>query len=256
MDLNEDSDVQSGDSRSVSENEDEDEEMDEEGSGEFFDVLDVFDGRADVENDDDPPPKSDKKLQDVRTKTVAEDKEEWGGAGDADEGMDGDEPEDDEEEEEEDSAVDEDDELRISASDSEEPSPKALDDLETFLSNLDPAAPQKRKTADEAESVLKKRRRVIDRTEAGEESEFGVRGTGMHRCHAFIILIPIQVRILSSWMTFLLRSRLPLPSQLSRNRQEHSHQPVRKQKRSLHRYHSEHKNVSIEKLHMKRQKKR
>jgi U3 small nucleolar RNA-associated protein 14 len=120
--------------------------MDEESAGEFFDVLDVFDGRADVENDDDAPPKVDKKLQDRKTRaTEVEDEEEWGGAQDADVDMSGDEDEDEEDEEEADSAVDEDDELRISASDSEDSSPGALADLETFLSNLDPAASHKRK---------------------------------------------------------------------------------------------------------------
>ncbi|KAG8219230.1 Utp14-domain-containing protein [Butyriboletus roseoflavus] len=187
VDLNEDSDAKSEDSRSVPENDDadEDEEMDEESAGEFFDVLDVFDGRADVENDEDPPSKVDKKLQAVQTKAAAVvDEEEWTAAGDADVGMSGDEVGDeatDEEQEDDDdgaSAVDEDDDdVRISASDSEDPSPEALADLEAFLSNLDPAASHKRKPDQVAESGPKKRRRVIDRTEAGEESEFGVRGS-------------------------------------------------------------------------------
>ena len=260
VDLNEDSDAQSGDSRSVSESEDadgiEDEEMDEESAGEFFDVLDVFDGRADVENDDDPPPKIDKKPQDGETRaTEVEDEEEWGGAQDADEGMSGDEPED-EEDEEGDNAVDEDDELRISASDSEDSSPEALADLEAFLSNLDPAASHKRKPDEVAEPGPKKRRRVTDRTEAGEESEFGIRGTYIHRYHTSDILISVQSRVLSSWTTFLPHSHLPLPSLPSRNRRDHSRRPTRKQKHSPRHYLSEHKNVSTEKLHMNKRKKR
>lgn len=186
VDLNEDSDAQSEGPRSVSENEDtcgdedEDEEMDEETSGEFFDVLDIFDGRADLEEGDDPPLKVDKKFQDIKTKDAAvEDEEEWRGAEDPDIGMSGDEHgsqdgyEDQEDDEEEEDSTVEDDELRISASDSEDPSPEALADLETFLSNLDPP---KRKPDDVVEPGSRKRRRVIDRTEAGEESEFGVRG--------------------------------------------------------------------------------
>jgi hypothetical protein len=56
----------------------EDEEMDEESAGEFFDVLDVFDGRADAVNDDDPPLKVDKKLQARQTRaTEVEGEEEW-----------------------------------------------------------------------------------------------------------------------------------------------------------------------------------
>jgi U3 small nucleolar RNA-associated protein 14 len=231
--------------------------MDEESAGEFFDVLDVFDGRADVENDDEPPPKVDKKLQDRKTRaTEVEDEEEWGGAQDADVDMSGDEDEDEEDEEEADSAVDEDDELRISASDSEDSSPGALADLETFLSNLDPAASHKRKPDEVAEPGPKKRRRVTDRTEAGEESEFGVRGTYMHRYHLSDILISIQARVLSSWTTFLPHSHLPLPSLPSRNQRDLSHRPARKRKHSPRHYLSEHKNVSTEKLHMNKRKKR
>ncbi|KAI9566354.1 Utp14-domain-containing protein [Boletus coccyginus] len=189
VDLNENSGAQSGDSRSTSESEDadvdEDDETDKEDASKFFDVLDVFDGRADVTESDDEPPPTVKKLQDVQTTTTrVEDEQEWGGAQDEDVGMSGDESEvegEETEELEEDSAVEEDDELRISASDSEDPSPKALDDLETFLSNLDPATSHKRKSDDVAESGPKRRRRVTDRTEAGEESEFGVRGSSALR---------------------------------------------------------------------------
>ncbi|KAG9312720.1 Utp14 protein-domain-containing protein [Chiua virens] len=128
VDLNEDSD----DPRSASESkQDEDEDMDD-GSDEFFDVLDVFDGQEE------------------------------------DAGMS--EDDDSEQVEEEDG----DDELRISASDSEDPSPEALASLETFLSNLDPTAAHKRKPDPPiADSNPQKRRRIADRTEAGEENEFG-----------------------------------------------------------------------------------
>lgn len=235
VDLNEDSDAdaQSGDSRSASENEDvedEEEEMDEDNSGEFFDVLDVFDGRADIENDDDPPPK---KLQNVQTKdATVDDDEEWGGAQDVDVGMNDDESEnqdadsDQDDEEQEDSAVDEDEDLHISASDSEDPSPEALADLETFLSHLDPAAPHKRKPDEGAEPSLKKRRRVADRTEAGEESEFGVRGTYIRRYHTSRILTSLQARVLSSWTTFSPRWRLPLPSPPSGDQRNRSRRPA------------------------------
>jgi len=271
VDLNEDSNAQSGDSRSASENEDadadEDEEMDKEDAGEFFDVLDVFDGRADVESHDDPLPKVDKKLRDIQRKaTRVEDEEEWGGVQGGDVGTSGDEDEDEDEDgdrvegeedaEEGDSAVDEDDELRLSASDSEDPSPEALADLETFLSNLDPATSHKRKPDDVTEPGPKKRQRVTDRTEAGEESEFGVRGTYMQRYHTSHFLISVQVRVLSSSTTFLLHSHLPLPSLPSRNRRNLSHRPARKRKPSPRHYLSVPKNVSTEKLHTNRRKKR
>ncbi|KAF8555092.1 Utp14-domain-containing protein [Imleria badia] len=234
VDLNEDSDAQSGDSRSVSEKENEDgdeDEMDEDGSGEFFDVLDVFDGRADVEGDDGPPAKIDKKLQDVHTKPAAvEDEEGWGGAQDADVGMSGNEPEDqdgdedqEDEEEEGDSAVDEDD---ISASDSEDPSPEALADLETFLSHLDPAAPHKRKPDEGAEPGQKKRRRVTDRTEAGEESEFGVRGSGALKLDD--LLAPLAS---SSSLAAFKKSTKPLTSSSTKTKTLSAPLPQRAQER-------------------------
>ena len=256
VDLNEDSDVHSGSSRSVSgseEDEDDEMEMDEESTGEFFDVLDVFDGRADVEDDQNSPPKVDKKLQNVQTKV--EDEGEWRGTEDADVGMSGEESgeedgeeaedgDDDENEDDEDSAVDEDDELRISASDSEDPSPEALADLETFLSNLDPTAPHKRRPDQVTEPGPTKRRRIADRTEAGEENEFGIRGIYIRRYHTSDVLISVQGLVLSSWTTFLLHSRLPLlPSLPSRDQQNPSRHPARKRKRSLPHYLSEHKNV-------------
>ena len=202
VDLNEDSDAQPADSRSVLED-DEDEEMDGESAGEYFDVLDVFDGRAEVENDEHSPPKLDEKVQDVHTRS--EDEAEWEGTGDGDVGMIGDENgheegegqgQGDDEEEEEDSAVDEDNELQISASDTEDPSPEALADLETFLSNLDSATAHKRKSDEVKDLSPLKRRRIADRTEAGEENEFGIRGTCIPRCHITDILIHTQARVL------------------------------------------------------------
>lgn len=235
--------------------------MDGESTGKFFDVLGVLDGRADVESDEHPPLEAKKELRDVQTKTTAmEDEEEWNGAEDVDVGMSGDEVEyetREDQEEDGDSAVDEDDELYISASDSDDPSPEALADLETFLSNLNPSASHKRKPGEVAEPGPKKRRRVTDRTEAGEESEFGVRGKYIHRCHTSDVLISVQVRVLSSWTTFSPHSRLPpLPSLPSRNRQKPSRRPAQKRKHYPRRYLSEHKNVSTEKLHTNKRKKR
>ncbi|KAG6380581.1 Utp14 protein-domain-containing protein [Boletus reticuloceps] len=239
VDLNEDSDAQSGDSRLVSENEDADEdededEMDEEVSGEFFDALDVFDGRTDVENGEDPPRKEDKKLQNIQAKdAVVEVEDEWRGTQDADVRMGEDEPEDEnrdeneeDDEEDEDSAVDEDDELRISASDAEDPSPEALADLETFLSNLDPTAPQKRKPGEAVESDPKKRRRVTDRTEAGEENEFGVRGSSALKLDD--LLAPLAS---SDSLAALKKSARPLTSFSSKTKTLSAPLPQRAQER-------------------------
>ncbi|KAF8131451.1 Utp14-domain-containing protein [Boletus edulis] len=235
VDLNEDSDVQSGDSRLVSENEDADEdededEVDEEVSGEFFDALDVFDGRADVENGEVPPRKEDKKLQNIHVKdAVEEDEDEWRGTQDADVRMGEDEPEgenDEDDEEDEDSAGDEDDELHISASDAEDPSPEALADLETFLSNLDPTAPQKRKPGEAVESDPKKRRRVTDRTQAGEENEFGVRGSGALKLDD--LLAPLAS---SDSLAALKKSTRPLTSFSSKTKTLSAPLPQRAQER-------------------------
>ena len=247
VDLNEDSDAHFEDSDSRSISEDGEEDGDEESAGEFFDVLDVFDGRADVEDEDDSPPKLDKKLKDVQTKvTVVEDEGEWGGTGEVSVGMSEDEEEAEGDDEDEDSAddEDEDDELRISASDSEDLSPEALADLETFLSNLDPATSHKRKPDDVTQLVTTKRQRLADRTEAGEESEFGVRGIRPCRCCTTHVLTSVQARVLSRWMTFWRHSRLPPPLSLpSRDQRNLSHHLARKRKRCLHHYLSEHKNV-------------
>ncbi|KAH0837758.1 Utp14 protein-domain-containing protein [Lanmaoa asiatica] len=217
VDLNEDSDAQSGDSRSVSENEDAsevgDEEMDEGSAGEFFDVLD----------------KVDEQMRDVQTRAMAvEDEGEWKGAEDADVGMSGDEVGDEasDEEDEGDSAVDEDDELRISASDSEDPSPEALAELETFLSNLDPAASHKRKPDEVAEFGPKKRQRVIDRTEGGEESEFGVRGSSTLKLDD--LLAPLAS---SSSLAALKKSTKPLTSSSSKTKTLSAPLPQRAQER-------------------------
>lgn len=232
--------------------------MDEQSAGEFFDVLDVFDGHADVEDDEDSPPKVGNKRENVQTKVAAmEDGGEWRGTEDVDVGMseneDWEDAEDEEDEEDEDegeegegegdSAVDEDDELRISASDSEDPSPEALADLETFLSTIDPAASHKRKSDEATEPDSTKRRRIADRTEAGKENEFGVRGEDMRRCHMTDALISVQARVPSSWTIFLLHSHLP-PLSLSSNSQRNlSRHRARKHKRSPLHYLNEHKNA-------------
>ena len=162
--------------RKIRKDEDEDEEDEEsEGSGEFFDVLDVFDGRANVDSDEDARPKVPLKTrpQELHEKGAVSE-EEWGGVGDegSSEDEDGDESDGSD-------ASD----FHMSASDAEDPSPEALADLENFLSKLDPAESLKRKQDGEPghESRTKKRRILSDRTEVGEESEFGVKGTFLPR---------------------------------------------------------------------------
>lgn len=85
-------------------------------------------------------------------------------------------------EEESGSEAEDDDEndFQISASESgSEASPEALAELNTFLSTLDPADTKKRKQDEEGipDSRNKKPRILFERTEPGEESEFGARGS-------------------------------------------------------------------------------
>jgi U3 small nucleolar RNA-associated protein 14 len=59
--------------------------------------------------------------------------------------------------------------------------------LESFLSKLDPAEGKKRKSDDPSatQSLLKKRRLMEERTEAGAEGEFGVSAGGESQCTPF-----------------------------------------------------------------------
>jgi len=165
VDLNEDSDGLAPDADSAGKlEEDEDEEMEDADAENFFDVLEVFDGKTDV--DDRAPEiraseKSKAPASSVSDKVsrLEEDK------------MSEDEQEEQEEQDEEEHA--------ISASDSES-SPEALAELESFLSKLHPADGKKRKSNDASiiQSLPKKRRLMEERTEAGAEGEFGVSAGG------------------------------------------------------------------------------
>lgn len=105
--------------------------------------------------------------------------------------MAGNEEEDTESGSEGDDSDDDEEDLHISASDSEEASAEAFVDLESFISKLDPADTKKRKS-DEASAIetrTKKRRMLTERTEAGEESEFGARGIFVFRSRVSFVLI-------------------------------------------------------------------
>ena len=145
---------------------------------EFFDILDVFDGKAEVDEI------SESKIQrhdaDSKGSTVPKMIEES-----IDENEGEDEGESDEGEGEGEGEVggsdddDNDDEIiALSASD-EEPSLDALASLETFVSGLDTS--HKRKASPEtnvSDTRARKRRMINERTESGVENEFGVRASG------------------------------------------------------------------------------
>lgn len=152
VDLNEDDDLAPQDS----EQHDAGDEEDEEESGEddeFINVLDILDGRGEpLDDDEDAPPI----LPQQRPVSPAE--------------------ESDEEMEEE----EEDDRISISLSDAEDEAVGALDDLQTFISSLDPASSstKKRKASGDEPDQPKKRRTIKERTEAGTESEFRTQSAG------------------------------------------------------------------------------
>lgn len=162
VDLNEDSDNLVSDVDSADKpQEDEDEEMEDGDAENFFDILEVFDGKADVD-DDAPAMKAKEKIKTPISDIPDEASE-----------LEDDEMSEDEQEEQDE------DEYAISASD-REASPEALAELENFLSKLEPAEGKKRKSDDASatQSLLKKRRLMEERTEAGAEGEFGVSTAG------------------------------------------------------------------------------
>jgi U3 small nucleolar RNA-associated protein 14 len=153
--LNEDSDDVVSDAVSMDDpEEDEDEEMEDGDAENFFDILEVFDGKADAD-DDTPAKKTMEKIKDPMSNVSGEDSE-----------SEVDRMSEDDHGEEEDA---------VSASE-DEASPEALAELESFLSKLDAAEDKKRKSNDVSatESIPKKRRLMQERTEAGDEGEFGV----------------------------------------------------------------------------------
>ncbi|KAF5352803.1 hypothetical protein D9756_006229 [Leucocoprinus leucothites] len=143
---------------------DEDEEEEEEGDpDEFIDLLDVLDGKGEIDmgSDDDKRPKTPRQKD-------SEDEEE-------DEG----EEEDEEEEEQE-----EDDQEAFAAS-GDDDAPEASEEFQKFISGLDTTT--KKRKADEAESSTgestkdsrsRKRRLIAERTEAGTEDEFRAHTSG------------------------------------------------------------------------------
>ncbi|KAJ3833190.1 Utp14-domain-containing protein [Lentinula raphanica] len=170
VDLNED-DEDDGRIQEHEQGNSESEEEEESGEDdEFIDVLDILDGKGEPLNDEDndPPPPPPTQPRNGPS---------------SDEEMDDGENEDrgsDEEEEEEEEEEDEDDKISISLSEAEDEAAGALDDLQTFVSSLNPSSSisQKRKP-DEEPDQPRKRRFIKERTETGPESEFRTQSSGL-----------------------------------------------------------------------------
>ncbi|KII93102.1 hypothetical protein PLICRDRAFT_87528 [Plicaturopsis crispa FD-325 SS-3] len=175
IDLNEDDDEEASD-EDMEEDGDSEEEEEEGDSDEFIDILDVLDGKGEVDNGSDAEADDRKK----RPKSKAE-------------RMEVDEDEDEDEEDSEESSIDEDeDDDHLSASDADEVAPAALQELEAYISGLDPAKKRKvEDTADDAAPRKAKRRIIAERTEAGEETEFGAQTSGSSKLRLDDLLAPL-----------------------------------------------------------------
>ncbi|KAJ3885140.1 Utp14-domain-containing protein [Lentinula edodes] len=174
VDLNEDEDEDDAEPQeSERDNGDADNEDGEESGedDEFINVLDILDGRGEPLNDED----NDALPASFRGNLVL--------AKEGDEGMEDSADEEDEEDEKEvdDEGEGDEDRISISLSEAEDEADGALDDLQTFISSLDPTSSgsRKRKADGEEPEHSRKRRVIKERTEAGVESEFRTQSAGL-----------------------------------------------------------------------------
>ncbi|KAG6901574.1 hypothetical protein C0995_010342 [Termitomyces sp. Mi166 len=185
VDLNENEDGEEDEQvNSPAQHEEDDEEEEEEDSDEFIDVLDVLDGRGEVDwgSDNETVTKSSERNGAARSRPNDTDEDE-----DQPSGREEEETDDEMEEGDSEEDVSEEEEQRaFSPSDNEDIEPDALDDLQNFISTLDTTG-KKRKVSDAddtsagAERIRKQRRVILkERTEAGAENEFRVQTSGMY----------------------------------------------------------------------------
>lgn len=139
------------------------EEDDQSGDdGEFLDVLDILDGRGEPDDGNGtaerPAPVPGERTSD----DIAQDD------GDQDESQ------------------EEDTSNPFLPSDGEEDIPEALDDLNSFITNLEATSKKRKSPEPEANGRPRKRRFISEKTEAGPENEFGVRLGGTVPFHGSI----------------------------------------------------------------------
>lgn len=173
VNLNEDEDIDDKPEAEDSEANDEEEVGD---NDEFIDLLDVLDGKGDIDMGSDEenvpirvkerlaPPK----LQDSEDEDVHGSDREVNQS----EEVESDESEGDNE-------GDEEEKMAFAPSDDDDPSHGALDELQNFISTLDPTAKKRKDPEDvlpgsNADTRSRKKRLVQERTEAGAENEFRV----------------------------------------------------------------------------------
>ena len=176
VDLNENEDMDSDDGgkQKANDSESEEEEEEEGGDDEFIDLLDVLDGKGDIDMGSD----DENKQPGASTSKIVE--------SDEDEGMEEDENSEVEEDEERDNDEEENEQMDIAPSDDED-TPGALDQLQDFVSGLDVSAKKRKAPEDETnetsntEPRTTRKRRLLtkEKTEAGEENEFRAHTSGM-----------------------------------------------------------------------------
>ncbi|PFH47591.1 hypothetical protein AMATHDRAFT_181790 [Amanita thiersii Skay4041] len=181
VDLNEDSDED--DNMKVTEDKDESDEDDEEIEGEedeFISLLDVLDGKGEIDMGDEDMP--DQPLP-HKSKSMTSSNSDGGEDRQPEDPSD---EEDEDEDEEDEDAESEDDQLNFAPSEDDEDEPdEALQELETFITSLDPSD-KKRKTPSDSDATTpredgpkrKKRQVIKERTEAGTENEFRAQSAG------------------------------------------------------------------------------
>ncbi|KAF8195123.1 Utp14-domain-containing protein [Pholiota molesta] len=176
VNLDEDEDMESSEEKAEENDSSEEEEEEEGDDDEFFDVLDVLDGRGDIGTGSDAEGAAKSKSAQASTSQVD-------AAPPTYEEMEQEEDENSEEDsEEEDDDEPQDQDMTFDPSDDEE-APEALDQLNDFVSSLDVTA-KKRKAPEEdgaatsADARARKRRFLKERTEAGDENEFRARSSG------------------------------------------------------------------------------
>ena len=149
---------------------DSDEEEEEEGDDdEFIDLLDVLDGKGDIDMGSD---------DDKAAVTRADSAEEEGSELVQDEQS----GEEDSEVESDEEAAAEDENMAFIPSEDDE-APEALDQLQQFVSGLDVTskkrkAPEDSSVVPNAEARARRRRLTKERTEAGDENEFRAHSSG------------------------------------------------------------------------------
>ena len=170
VDLDEDEDMESPDENIVGSDEEEEEEEEEGDDEDFIDLLDVLDGKGEIDmsSEDD---------NDSTKKTPLPPHQ--GG----DDGTNHERTEDEDEDESEEEGNDEDEEMAFLPSD-EEDIPEALDQLNDFVSGLDVSAKKRKAPEEDTPGVsnadrARKRRLLKEKTEAGDENEFRVQSNGM-----------------------------------------------------------------------------